>query len=97
MARRGAKMRPIKDIITTVTVKPHAMMGRNSAHSATVPLHTGYASTPFQRTRPATTSSTHINIWTIVSGIGAIASLIMAGLLFWSERRRAAMRKQPPT
>jgi hypothetical protein len=96
-AHRHAKMRPLKQVISVVSVQPHAMMGRSTSPSAsTVPLHTAYGTTKNAAPLAGYTAGTsggggiswHISAWTVVSALGAIASLILGVILFWSERKR---------
>jgi hypothetical protein len=83
MANRGAPMKPLKQIISVVTVRPAAMVGRKTARSVSVPLHTGFGS-------PTSSASTgmHISTLTIVAAVGAVLSLLMGGFLFWFDHRR---------
>jgi hypothetical protein len=97
LAHRGQKMRALQKIIAAITVKPHYMMGRATTPSSSQPLRTGFSSGGKRgaSTPGSVTSSSHpISIWTIVSAIGAMLSLLMAGVLFWSERRR---KQQQPS
>ena len=79
-------MKKLEQIIGVVTVKPAAMVGRATARSRTVPLHTGYGS----GSKPAATqTSRKTSPLTIVAGAGAVLSLLIGAYLFWSERRQA--------
>jgi hypothetical protein len=82
-ANRGKKLRPIQQIIKAVTVVPH-YYGTAGNKSSGPPLHTGFG-------KPAATggSTHHLSPWTIVAAAGAAVSLLMAGVLFLIERRRA--------
>lgn len=83
-AHRGARMKPLTQIINLVRVKPAAMVGRATAKSRTVPLHTGY-SRPASPTPPR--AAGHASPVTIIAGIGAVVSLLLGVYLFWLERR----------
>jgi hypothetical protein len=87
---RGAAMKPLTKIISQVTVVPHYMGAHVKGHGSV--LHTGFGSTGSAQTPPATGTPTsrHISPWTILAGIGAIVSLLLAGILFWIDRRRTA-------
>lgn len=85
----------VKSILDAVKVKPAAMVGRKTARSQTVPLHTGYANTTPART--VTTHSTRrVSQWTIIAGAGAVVCFVTAALLFIRERRAASTRRPPP-
>jgi hypothetical protein len=92
LQHQGAKMRPLQEILDQVTVKPSAMRGRATTPSTSVPLHTGFgqpkSKLPYSAPQ-STSSSRHLSPLTIVAGIGAILSFLIAGILFWLERRRA--------
>jgi hypothetical protein len=93
-ANAGAHMKPIEKIISQVTVTPHAMVGRATAKSRSVPLRTGFhnGSTKANAVRPTPKSSgagIHLSMITIVAAIGAILSFLMAAFLFFTGRRTA--------
>lgn len=79
---RGAKIKPIDQIIKVVTVKPH-YYGTTGNGTSSAPLHTGFGG----GTAPAGNAHS-ISPWTIAAGAGAIACLLLAGLLFVLDRRR---------
>jgi hypothetical protein len=83
LAKLGVKMKPLKDIISVVTVRPHPMVGR-AGGAVTTPLPSNYV--------PPTASggSKHLNPWSIVAAIGAVVSLLLAGVLYFMEKRKAA-------
>lgn len=90
---RGAHMKSITAIISAVTVRPHAMMGRSTT-SSTVPLHTGFnqkAKAPITTPSPVLRQTgKSISPWTIAAAIGAVISFLMAGVLFWTGRKGKA-------
>lgn len=88
-AHRGARMKPLKQIISVVTVKPH-YYGTPSNGASGAPLHTGFGSSHHASPSPTPAPARQISPWTIVAGIGAIVSLLLAGFLYWLERRRNA-------
>lgn len=81
---RGAKLKPVKEIISVVSVKPAPMMGRVAKGSPSSPLHTGFGS------QPPNGSSRHLSSLTLLAAAGAIVSLLVALGLFWLERRKPA-------
>ena len=92
LRHRGARMRPLQQIISAVTVRPAPMKGRATKGSTGVPLRTGYP-TP-QPTAvaasPSTTGATRqVSTLTIVAAVGAALAFLLAGVLFWSERKRS--------
>jgi hypothetical protein len=93
LANLGKHMKPVDKIISQVSVTPHAMVGRATAKSRSVPLHTGFSGTPNKspiRTpaRP-NTSRTHISAVTIAAAVGAILSFLIAAVLFWRGRKQS--------
>lgn len=80
-ARRGATMRPIKDIIRAVTVVPF-YYGKNGVKSSGKPLHTAFRNTP------ASSGGRHFSLVTILAGAGAVVALLLAGVLYLVERRQ---------
>lgn len=95
---RGARLKPIKQIISVVTVRPAPMLGTNPKGSVGAPLKTGFGqgtpspvplvqSTPLPSTVPASPSG-GISRWTIAAGIGAVLSLMIGLVLFAFDRRR---------
>jgi hypothetical protein len=84
---QGQKMKPLKDIIDTVTVTPH-YYGTRGAHSSGPALHTGFGPTSGGTTTSSSGGGTQISPLTVVAGIGAIVSLVVAGALYMVERRR---------
>jgi hypothetical protein len=82
----GVQMRPIKQILSGVTVKPHPMVGRPTSGGPSTPLPTGYSQAP----GPASQPSHSLSPITIVAGAGAILSFLMAGLLWWWQRTHPA-------
>ncbi len=83
---RGGKMRPVEEIVKAVTVRPHAMVGRATAKSQTVPLRTGFSNARGSGASTAT-SGRHLSPLTIAAAAGAVLSFLMAGLLYWRGRR----------
>ncbi len=95
---RGATLKPLKQIISVVTVRPAPMMGKSSTGSVGAPLKTGFGqgtpspvplaqSTPLPATAPASPSR-GISRWTIAAGVGAAVSLLIGVILFAVDRRR---------
>jgi hypothetical protein len=82
----GARMRPIKQILSGVTVKPHPMVGRPTSGGRGTPLPTGYSQAPGTTSQPGHSLSPI----TIVAGAGAILSFLMAGALWWWQRTHPA-------
>ncbi|MGH2441930.1 MAG: hypothetical protein ACRDFX_02055 [Chloroflexota bacterium] len=78
---RGKKMKPIKKIISVVSVVPH-YYGTAGKKSSGPPLHTGFA------TPKVAVSGSRVSDWTIAAGAGAILALIIAGILFFMEKRQ---------
>lgn len=90
----GAHTKPIEQIISQVTVTPHAMVGRATAKSKSVPLRTGFnnsgtKASAVRSTPQSTGRGVHLSMITIVAAIGAVVSFLMAAFLFFSGRRRA--------
>lgn len=74
-------MPSLQTIIAGITVKPHPMVGRSTSGSSGAPLHTGYGAAPAAATRrPVPTLA-------IVAGAGAVLSFLLAGLIWWWQRR----------
>lgn len=95
----GRKMRPIEEIIKQVTVIPHAMVGRAVSRSRSVPLRTGFNGAKGRATATVTAptpptaapdSRRAIGLFTIAAAAGAVASFILAGILFWLGRKPPA-------
>jgi hypothetical protein len=85
-------MRPLKQIISAVTVRPAPMKGRATKGSTGVPLHTGYPTPqPTAVAAPPSPTGTarQISPLTIVAAVGAVLAFLLAGVLFWSERKRS--------
>jgi hypothetical protein len=74
----SARMRPIKSIISTVTVQPHAMVGRSVTKSSGVPLHTGFG-------RPATHSTSQSMI--TVAAAAGVGFFLLASLVLYLRKR----------
>jgi hypothetical protein len=87
LANHGARMKPLKDIISVVTVRPHPMVGRATGGVRTTPLPSNFAPPP-----QSSGGSSHVNPWSIVAAVGAVLSLVVAGVLYMMERHRAASR-----
>jgi hypothetical protein len=82
---RGMTMKPLTEILKTVTVVPAPMRGKATTGSPNAPLHTGFGA------QPASTPQRHgLSIRTIVTGLGAVVCFLLAGILFWSSRRGRA-------
>jgi hypothetical protein len=91
VAHRGATMKPIKQIISQVTVVPHAMVGRNVSKSKSVPLHTGFSGVKTQKpVFSAKSTGTRVSVVTLVSAAGAVICFLLAGILYWRGRRESA-------
>jgi hypothetical protein len=86
---RGMRMKPLEKIISTVTVKPAPMVGRRTPGANSTPLPTGYG-TP----QAAGSSGRGLNPWSIVAGVGAIVSLLLAAILYIRDRRKQHGRPQ---
>lgn len=80
LSHRGAKMKPLKDIISVVTVRPAPMMGKATHGTQGAPLHTGFSS------GRSSSSSRGLSPLTVAAGIGAIVSLLLAIALYWRGR-----------
>jgi hypothetical protein len=78
---RGQRMKPLKDIVNQVTVHPH-YYGTRGVHASGPAYNTGFA--------PSGTPSSgrKLSPLTIAAAIGAVVSLLLAGGLYWLERRR---------
>lgn len=76
IARRGARMKPLKQIISVVTVKPAPMMGKATTGSPKAALHTGYGPQPSH-------SGQQISTWMIAAGIAVAAIFLATAVLFW--------------
>ena len=94
LQHRGAKMKPLTQIIKVVTVRPAPMRGRATTGSPGAPLRTGYPTpVPGSTFRPTSSAqSRSISPWTIVAGVGAIVAFLLAGILYWTGRRQAGAR-----
>jgi hypothetical protein len=79
----GATMRSITDILKAVSVKPHPMMGRSTSGSSSAPLQTGYSHAV---SKPQHTLSP----LTVITAMGALISFLLAGVLWWWQRRPKA-------
>jgi hypothetical protein len=90
-AERGRKMKPLKDIISAVTVKPHPMVGRAAGGGRTNPLPSNFV--------PATSGggAARVNPWSIVAAIGAVLSLLLAGVLYMLDKRKSATKAAEPS
>lgn len=86
IAHLGDPMKPLKSIISVVTVRPH-YYGTPGKHSSAPPLHTGFGGK--SASTPSAGTSRRISPWTIAAGAGTILSLLLAGVLYVIERRRA--------
>lgn len=89
-AHDGDRLRPVKSIIGTVTVKPHPMVGR-STRGSSPPLHTGYGSNP-SRAAKAPAAPRRFSPLTIGAAIGAVLAFAAAGVLWWWQRRTSVAR-----
>lgn len=87
-AHRRAHMRPIKAIVATVNVQPHAMVGRATTKASGVPLHTGFSRPSAHRpSRPP---------WSLIAGGGAVFFFLASIVLYVRERtakRSSAVRQ----
>jgi hypothetical protein len=91
-ANQAGPMRALKDIIKTVSVQPHPMVGRATKGSSGVVLHTGFGSSASsQRTGFGVPGQPQRgpSMVTILAGIGAILSFL-AGIILYVRERRAA-------
>jgi hypothetical protein len=94
LQHQGASMRPVKQILSGVVVKPHPMVGKSTGGAPSTPLPTGYSQVPHTSTQPGGRSVSPV---TIIAGIGAALSFLLAGLLWWWQRRHApAARNAEP-
>jgi hypothetical protein len=80
---RGKRMRSLKQIIKVVTVRPAPMMGRATKGTAGAPLHTAFA-----HAKHRAVPTRHVSPFTIIAGLGAIVSFVIALVLWRAERRR---------
>ncbi len=85
VSHRNARMGPIKAILGTVTVRPHAMVGRATTKSSGVPLHTGFS-------RPSTSHASPFSLPTL-AGVAAVLCLLTGLVLYVRERRE--LRSSP--
>jgi hypothetical protein len=83
---RGQKMKSLKDIIDAVTVTPH-YYGTHGVHSSAPALHTGFGPTG-STTGSSSSGGRQLSPLTIIAGIGAAVSLLIAVALYIVERRR---------
>jgi len=82
LARRGAKLKPLTQIISVVTVKPAPMVGKPVPGSTSTPLNTGYGP-------PASNgTSRSLNPLSLIAGAGAILCLVLAIFLYLKERQK---------
>jgi hypothetical protein len=90
LANAGKAMKPVEKIISQVSVTPHAMVGRATARSRSVPLHTGFSGTPSKS--PVRTAagapSKHVSVVTIAAAAGAVISFLLAAVFFWRGRKQ---------
>jgi hypothetical protein len=82
LARAGAKLKPLTQIISQVTVKPAPMVGKPAPGSTSTPLNTGYGPSP------STGTSRSISPWSVAAGVGAILSFFLAVCLYLLDRRK---------
>jgi hypothetical protein len=82
---RGEKMKPLKQIISLVTVRPAPMRGRATNGSTGAPLRTGFGSQSGNGV--LSSSSRHVSPWTIAAASCAVVSFLISGVLFWRGRR----------
>jgi hypothetical protein len=78
---RGASMPKLETLVNGMTVVPHPMVGKTTSGSSAAPLNTGYG-------QPASPGR-HISPLTIVAALGAAISFLLAGTLWWWQRRVA--------
>jgi hypothetical protein len=90
---RGARMRDLKKIIGTVTVRPAPMMGKAKTGTPNAPLHTGFGKVTKPAAKPSGRSSMQ---WILMAGAGILAVLAAGVFLYLaladsgrSERGRA--------
>jgi hypothetical protein len=93
LANAGKRMKPVEKIISQVSVTPHAMVGRATAKSQSVPLHTGFSGTqnksPLRTPAAPSTSGKPVSAVTIAAAAGAILSFLIAALLLWRGRKQS--------
>jgi hypothetical protein len=88
----------LTSIINTVTVRPAPMMGKATTGSVGAPLHTGYGTSkgqiqvtpvppPQSQPQPAPTAQRRLSPWTMAAFAGAIVSFVIAGALWWTNRK----------
>lgn len=73
----ASRMRAIKSIISTVTVRPHAMVGRSATKSSGIPLHTGFG-------HPTARRSTRPTI--VIVAAGAVLFFLVSLTLYLRKR-----------
>jgi hypothetical protein len=83
---RGRKMKPLKDIIDAVSVTPH-YYGTRGVHSSAPALHTGFGPGG-TATGSSSGGGRQLSPVTVIAGIGAVVSLLIAAGLYVAERRR---------
>jgi hypothetical protein len=89
LAHHGATMKPLKQIISQVTVVPHAMVGRNVTKSKSVPLHTGFSGVKSKKpVFTARSTGKSISPVTLISAAGAVLCFLLAAVLYWRGRRQ---------
>lgn len=86
---RGAPMRPLKQILNGLSVKPHPMVGK-STRGKSAPYKTGFGSGSGSTSTPTDRPHRTLSPLTIVAGAGAILSFLSAAVLWWWQRRTAA-------
>jgi hypothetical protein len=92
LANAGKRMKPVEKIISQVSVKPHAMVGRATTGSRSVPLHTGFSGTKSKsplRTTASGAPSKPVSVVTIAAAAGAMLSFLLAAIFFWRGRKQS--------
>jgi hypothetical protein len=84
---RGKTMRPLKQIINVVDVKPAPMMGKAKTGTPNAPLRTGFG----HPTKPQTSTGSErrsVPIWAVIAAGGAVVAFLLSGILFWMGRTK---------
>lgn len=83
---RGKPMKPLKDIVNRVTVRPH-YYGTRGVRATRPAYNTGFGNGV-----PGASGSggRSVSPLTVLAGVGAVLSLLIAVVLYWLERRKVA-------
>ncbi|MGH2449316.1 MAG: hypothetical protein ACRDFS_12035 [Chloroflexota bacterium] len=83
----GATMRPLKEIVKTVTVHPAPMMGRSTKGNPKAALHTGFGKgRRVDQPKADAPAGRHVPMLSLVLGAAAVLSMMIALGLFVLQR-----------